>query len=513
MGPAAAAEVPNKPIIRTMHNANDTRYFISETPSNGEEKENRPAPIQGDERSLTSHYRKFPPSLQKFRRNPDHKEEPARHAKPDQLEATRVTLPLRDISSVAQRGEQPADFVVHVCRIGKRLSDLGPQNQPVTSARYERSSSPRPTAAAPVRQAPSDGWGSILRRMLASPNGCSRYPLFRRYDSEVQGHTVLRPGEADAGVVMPLDGCPAGIAMTADGNPRLGELDPYLGALFATAEAARNVACVGARPSAITDCLNYGNPEQPEVFWQFSEGLRGIGDACRGLGLIGHPGAPLPVVSGNVSFYNQSSKGRAVPPSPIIACVGVIADARHATVQHLTAPDQELLFVGRRGAELGGSLYYDVLYGESGGELPPAELDRWRRELEAVAEFVGAGRADACHDVSDGGLALCLSEAALGTYLAPGIGLEADLTPLSGKLTVEALLFNETPGYLLAVPAGESAAALTWFRERNVEAASIGRAVPADRFRLVCSGVTLADEPLSELRQVWENGLTPVFGA
>ncbi|MCK4593571.1 phosphoribosylformylglycinamidine synthase, partial [bacterium] len=202
------------------------------------------------------------------------------------------------------RGEAASETVL--CNVSTRAITQG--------IRHDRPSAAPALKPVPVRQKPDLSCGEILRRMLASPQGCSRYPIFKRYDSEVQGHTVLRPGEADAGVVTPLEGCPAGVAMTADGNPRLGEVDPYLGAVHAVAEAARNVACTGAKPAAITDCLNYGNPEKPEVFSQFAEGLRGIGDACRGLGLTGHPDAPLPVVSGNVSFYNQSAKGRAVPP-------------------------------------------------------------------------------------------------------------------------------------------------------------------------------------------------------
>jgi phosphoribosylformylglycinamidine synthase II len=372
-------------------------------------------------------------------------------------------------------------------------------------------SAPAPKSA-PARPKPDMSWGEILKRMLASPNGCSRYPIFKRYDCEVQGRTVLRPGEADAGVVMPLDGCPAGVAMTADGNPRLGEVDPYLGAVHAVAEAARNVACTGAAPSAITDCLNYGNPEKPEIFFQFAEGLRGIGDACRGLGLTGHPGAPLPVVSGNVSFYNQSAQGRAVPPSPVIACVGVIPDARNATGQCALGPGEEIIFVGKRRPELGGSLYYETIFRDCGGEPPPAEFDRWRTELNAIVEFVGSGKALACHDVSDGGLAPCLAEVALGTYLSGGVGLEADLSEIDGGLDPAALLFNEAPGYVLTVRAGEGAAAVENFLEKGCAAAPLGRTTEDRRFTLTLKNRELIEENLDELRGLWSAGLTKIFG-
>jgi phosphoribosylformylglycinamidine synthase len=394
---------------------------------------------------------------------------------------------------------------IPVCDVSTRAVTHGIQHD-----RPRTPPAPRPV---PARPKPSLTWGEILRKMLASPNGCSRYPIFKRYDCEVQGRTVLRPGEADAGVVMPLTGCPAGVAMTADGNPRLGEVDPYLGAVHAVAEAARNVACTGAAPAAITDCLNYGNPEKPEIFQEFAEGLRGIGDACRGLGLIGHPGVPLPVVSGNVSFYNQSAQGKAVPPSPIIACVGVIADARNATGQSALAPGEEIVFVGKRRPELGGSLYYETVYGDVIGEPPPAELDRWRDELAAIVNFVGSGRAVACHDVSDGGLALCLAEVALGTYLSGGVGLEADLSEIADQLEPEALLFNEAPGYVLTVRSGEGAKTVKFFKERGCSAALLGRTTDRRRFTLTLGKRILVAENLDELRGLWSGGLTGIFGA
>jgi phosphoribosylformylglycinamidine synthase II len=378
--------------------------------------------------------------------------------------------------------------------------------------KHDRPRTPPAPRPVPKRPRPDLTWGEILRKMLGSPNGCSRYPIFKRYDCEVQGRTVLRPGEADAGVVMPLDGCPAGVAVTADGNPRLGEVDPYLAAVHAVAEAARNTACTGAAPAAITDCLNYGNPEKPEIFHQFAEGLRGIGDACRGLGLVGHPGAPLPVVSGNVSFYNQSAQGRAVPPSPVIACVGVIADARNAAGQCALGPGEEIVFVGKRRPELGGSLYYETVYGDVAGEPPPAEFNRWRDELAAIVEFVGSGNAIACHDVSDGGLASCLAEVALGTYLSAGVGLEADHGAIADNLEPEALLYNEAPGYVLTVPSGGGAAAVEFFRGKGCAAALLGRTTDERRFTLTLGDHALVDEDLDELRELWSSGLTKIFG-
>jgi phosphoribosylformylglycinamidine synthase len=401
------------------------------------------------------------------------------------------------------RGEETAERPI--CNVSTRAITHG--------VYHERPRRLRPTPGVPQREKPSEGWGGILRGMLASPAGAARYPLFKRYDCEVQGRSVLRPGEADAGVVAPLEGCAVGVALSVDGNPRHGEVDPYAAAVLAVCEAARNVACVGARPTAITDCLNYGNPEVPEIFGQFAAGLEGIGDACRGLGLVGEPDSPLPVVSGNVSFYNQSAAGMAVPPSPIIACVGVLDDVRRAAPSYLTAPGQELLFVGRRGAELGGSQFYEAVYGDVAGPLPRLDLERWRAELAGIVGFVSGGRAAACHDISDGGLLTALAEMALGTYLFPGVGLRVNLHNLQGGAEPAALLFNETPGYLVAVEAGAGAEAVLYFRGLGLEVEPLGTAVRERRLVVRYGEHHLVNEPLDELRELWLHGLDGVFGA
>ncbi len=400
------------------------------------------------------------------------------------------------------KGEQQSEGVL--CNVSTRAITHG--------VKHDRPYSPPTSYDEPERPALTCSQGDLLKMVLGSPQGCSRYPIFKRYDSEVQGRSVLRPGEADAGVVAPLDGCNAGVAMSTDGNPRLGEVDPYLAAVHAVAEAARNVACVGATPRAITDCLNYGNPEKPEVFWQFIEGLRGIGDACAGLGILSDVDAPLPVVSGNVSFYNQSSKGNAVPPSPIIACVGVLPDVRNAVGQFLLDDKQELVFVGKRRAELGGSLYYEIAYDDVRGTPPTVEFDRWRTELAAIVEFVSSGKATACHDISDGGLALALAEMALGTYLNDAIGLSVDLTDLAPDLNETTLLWNEAPGYLVAVPKGKGAEAVAFFTERGCATYLIGNSTDKGRLTFTRDGKKLLDEDLTTLRDLWTNGLTGVFG-
>src|SRR6516164_5066522 len=202
------------------------------------------------------------------------------------------------------RGEVVADIPVHALTDGAPIYDR-PAHPPRTDGgeppKTSRSSRPTPKAA--------------LRALLASPNVCSRRWVFQQYDSIVRGNTVVGPG-GDAAVLR-IKGSQRGLALKVDSNPRACAADPYLGTVAIVCEAARNVACVGARPVGITNCLNYGNPQRPEIMWQFAEGVRGLGDAARALG--------TPVVSGNVSFYNET-EGRAIPPTPTIAVLGVMAD-------------------------------------------------------------------------------------------------------------------------------------------------------------------------------------------
>ena len=281
-----------------------------------------------------------------------------------------------------------------------------------------------------------------LSKLLLSVAGAARHPVWSYYDSEVQGATHLRPGEADAVVVRPVPGCPTGLAVSVDGNPWYGMLDPRAGGAHAVGEAVRNVVATGAVPIAVTDCLNYGNPEDPEVFWEFRRGVEGIAEACSHLG-IDQGDAPLPVVSGNVSFYNQSAQGRAIPPSPVVAAFGTLPNFAEAVDISLKRAGSRLLLVGPRERELGGSLYQRVVGGSCGGRPPEFRGPRERRMAELVLRLIRRGLVLASHDISEGGLLVCLAEMALATRQSTGLGAELNWRddPL--------LLFSETPGYLL----------------------------------------------------------------
>jgi phosphoribosylformylglycinamidine synthase len=288
-------------------------------------------------------------------------------------------------------------------------------------------------------------------RVLASPNIASKRELFSHYDQEVRGQTFFRPGESGAGVSLPVRGAPIGVALSSDGNPRYGERDAYRGGACAVAEAVRNVVITGARPRCLTDCLNFGNPEKPEAYRDFVDSVRGLADAARGIGtpeLDEH--VPLPYVSGNVSFYNESAGGSAIPPSPIVACLGVLPDASKAIGVRLERAGSRIVLVGQRKRELGGSEAARVL-GREGGQVPLPDFDLERRCARAVLATIEAGKALSGQDISSGGLFTALAETMLGSWADVRLGLDVDVSTLDGGDDF-GRLFSETGAYLLEIP-------------------------------------------------------------
>ncbi len=349
-------------------------------------------------------------------------------------------------------------------------------------------------------------------KLFASPNIASKNHVFRHYDSEVQGRAVLRPGVADAGVIAPLPGEKVGLAVSVDGTPRYGIIDPYQGGALAVIEAARNVAAVGAVPSTITDCLNYGNPEIEEVFWEFFEGVRGIGDACNGIGLLSHEGHPLPVVSGNVSFYNQGESGNAIPPSPIIACVGVVEDYSKCRSISFKDEGDEVYLIGQPLDELGGSEYYRVIYDHLGANVPEADFVREKAQIRAVIEMHSLGWIRACHDISQGGLLTALAEMTIGDGgNCPGITLDLDVLASTG-LPTEKILFSETGGFLVELPAGSEREVLALCARNRVKLSKLGTLKRGAKLEVLSGGQRMAVWESDELKDAYMNGCRRIFG-
>jgi len=319
---------------------------------------------------------------------------------------------------------------------------------------------PPPQAAVPVAiDVPGGGWGETLLRMMSSPNVCSRAWIFRQYDHTVQTNTIVPPGRADAAVIrLPRtgDGPVRGLAATMDANPRFCALDPYEGARQAVAEAARNLVCVGAEPAGVTDCLNFGNPEKPDRFWQFVRGVAGIGDACTELG--------LPVVSGNVSFFNESPRG-AVLPTPTIGMVGVVEDVNRVLTMAFPGEGWDIVLLGDARGELGGSEYLAEMHGTWRGPLATLDLAREKTLQGTVLEAHGSGILGSAHDLSEGGLMVAVAE----SCLAGGVGARLDLTGLdtSDSEGLARVYFGEAPSRIVVTVQRDGRDALAAIAERH----------------------------------------------
>jgi phosphoribosylformylglycinamidine synthase II len=344
--------------------------------------------------------------------------------------------------------------------------------------------------------APEEDLGDALRALLDSPNLGSKSWITRQYDQLVQGNTVIGPG-GDAALVRVKreDGTPTdkGLAMAADCNPRWCWLDPYRGTVAAVAEAARNVACTGARPLALTNCLNFGNPEKPEIMWEFAEATRGLGDAARALG--------TPVVSGNVSFYNETS-GRPIFPTPTVAMVGLLEPWERFAATPFPEAGLAVVLLGETRGELGGSEWLALRRGLEAGLPPEVDLEHELRLQRLLAEGVRDGLVRSAHDVSDGGLAVALAECTFAA--AEGwVGVQVELPE---SLRPEALLFGESPGRVIAASARPEDL-LAAARRCGVPARLVGE-TGGGRLRIGPPGqAPWIDDEVEALRDVWERAL------
>ncbi len=328
-----------------------------------------------------------------------------------------------------------------------------------------------------------------LTELLSSPTIANKRWIYRQYDSQVRTSTVLGPGGGDAAVVR-LRGTKKALALKTDCNSRYVYLDPRMGGRIAVAEAARNVACTGGRPMAITNCLNFGNPKKPEVFFQFREAVYGMGDACRALG--------TPVTGGNVSLYNENPQG-AVFPTPTIGMVGLIDDVSHATRSTFSAVGDSIVLLGTCSNELGASEYLTRVHGLTIGAVPVVDLDHEKRLVDALLAAITSGAVHSAHDTSEGGLAVALTECCMGDRdQMRGANVDVTDTAVSSD---RALLWGEAQGRVI-VSTADAPAVLATAAAHRIPARVIGT-VTAEPRLTIRAGARLIDTPLAPLADAY----------
>jgi phosphoribosylformylglycinamidine synthase subunit PurL len=402
-------------------------------------------------------------------------------------------------------GSVRADSRYRILKGGQPVCD-SPVDVITAGIEHKRPERARPAAPADGALPPVEDHEEFFKRLIVSPNLASREPIIRYYDTEVQGRMVIRAGEADASVLAPVPGSKLGAAITVDGNPWWVAADPYWGTAHVVCEVLRNLVAVGSEPVALTDC---GNPEDPEVFADFVQSVRGLGDAARALGPEGAAGPPVAIVSGNVSFYNEANSGRSIEPSPIVAGLGVLTDWSLATTFAIKRAGSVLVLSGPRQDRLGASQARHQLVGRTDGPLPTLDFDRERRRIRATLEAARSGLALACHDISEGGLAMAAFEMALGGFASQGIGLQIPISGLGGT-TSESRLYSEAPGFLFEVAKERLTEFLGVFERWGVDATMIGRTLSEPRFRLLDGGRTLVDLDLEALQRLHADALRPM---
>ena len=402
-------------------------------------------------------------------------------------------------------GEVTGDGMLRVRDGGKAVAEI--PNRPLADEAplYDRPY--REPADLHARQAldlsalePAGSPSDVFLRLVGSPGIASKRWIYRQYDHMVRTNTIA-PAGAGAGVVR-VKGTPRALAFSVDGNGRYCFLDPYRGSMLAVAESARNVACAGGRPIGATNCLNFGNPERPEIMWQFARAVAGIGDACRAL--------DIPITGGNVSLYNETD-GQAILPTPVLGVVGMIEDARRVVGRTFRGPGDVVMLLGAPGGTLGGSEYLKVMHGLVRGVPPELDLEAERALQHLVVELAGAGRLLSAHDCSDGGLAVALAECAFGsggtgfdvTVPGPGSSGDGPAVALYGESASQVVVsMRETDADAVAARAAAA----------GVPAQVLGRTGGA-RLRFAFDGEQAVDVGLAEAEQHWATGLSRYFEA
>ena len=346
-----------------------------------------------------------------------------------------------------------------------------------------------------------ENYNDDLIELLSHENIASRKPVFDQYDKQVQGRVVLEAGQADSGIMAPfnsedypLEIRSTGIALSTDHNPMYGSIDPYWAGVNAVVESMRNVAAVGATPHALTDCLCFGNPEKENQMWEFVESVRGISDACNAITLKENPNHPTPIIAGNVSFYNESKKG-SIPPSPIVSCLGKLNDVEKAISMSFRFPDSNLILVGKRKSEMGGSAYYHMK-NKNNINLPKPDFKEVRDQIYALTDCINEQLVLSCHDISDGGLAVALSEMAFANNIGCKVNIDENLRS-------DEILFSETGGFIMEIDNAKLETALESFSKYNIEFFNIGK---TGGNSLIINNLLNVD--IEVAKKSWRNGLS-----
>ncbi|MDI6846225.1 MAG: phosphoribosylformylglycinamidine synthase subunit PurL [Candidatus Saccharicenans sp.] len=341
---------------------------------------------------------------------------------------------------------------------------------------------------------PSD-LNQVFLQLLASPNIADKEWVFRQYDHMVQVNTAVLPGADSA--VLRLKGLKKALAMTLDGNALYTFLNPRRGGQIAVAEACRNLACAGAAPIGVTNCLNFGNPEKPEIMWQFREAIEGIAEACRQF--------EIPVTGGNVSFYNETG-GRPIYPTPVLGIIGLIDDINKVPSAGFKAAGESIILLGENREEFGGSEYLRLIFSEEKGQPPALSLAKEKKVQECCRQAIRAGLVRTAHDVSEGGLAVALAECAFRSSRRIGFRVK-----LNDVIRTDALLFGETQSrIILAVRKKDARKVLNLARKMKVPAKVIGE-TGGKKMEIWHRGKKIIDLKVELGYQAWKNSIPNYF--
>jgi phosphoribosylformylglycinamidine synthase len=397
---------------------------------------------------------------------------------------------------VIHNGETVADIPVSL------LTDEAPKYQRPMAPPSPKSNVQSPTSItdSDKDQSPKTNGqdhNNDLLKLLSTPNIASKQWVYRQYDHMVRTNTAVLPG-ADAAVVR-IKETRRALAMTLDGNGRYCAQNPREGAKLIVAEAARNVVCVGARPLAVTNCLNFASPEKPDVMWSFSEVIDGMAEACRVFN--------TPVVSGNVSFYNETD-GRGILPTPVIGMIGLVEDVRRVVQQGFKQEGDHIALLGTTADDLSISEYANSVAGPSSepseANVPRLDLDLELKVQQVCLEAAEAGLLQSAHDCSDGGLAVALAESCFSSLNRSGVGADVEMT---GSLPGTTLLFSESPSRIIISFAESTRKAIEDIaRLKDCPFAILGR-VGGNHLRIKIAGATVVDSSVEQLENAWRTSL------